>query len=143
MGERSARRLCAEDVALLMRKALSPASKRTHVLNSAVSVADSFAQCFVAPDSLDSGGSVMLEELVGARMCPLSRDNFVVPRIYFASGTFIWKWMVELCGYRAPCSTIGQDVRRAAASQVVQRRAKSSHDEREESCWYVCVVTQD
>ena len=81
MGERSARRLCAEDVALLMRKALSPASKRTHVLNSAVSVADSFAQCFVAQDSLDLGGSVMLEELVGARMRSLSRDNFVVPRI--------------------------------------------------------------
>ena len=45
-----------------MRGALSPASKRTHVLDSAVSVVDSFAQCFVAQDSLDSSGSVMLEE---------------------------------------------------------------------------------
>ena len=81
MGERSARRLLAEDFALLMRDALSPASKRTHVLDSAVSVVDSFAQCFLAQDSLDSGGSVMPEELVGARMCSLSLDNFVVPRI--------------------------------------------------------------
>ena len=89
------------------------------MLNSAVSVIDSFAQCVVAQDSLDSGGPVMLEELVGARMCPLSRDNFVV-----ANGTFIWSCMVELCGYRAPCSNLGQDVRFAAASQVAQRRAK-------------------
>ena len=126
-----------------MREALSPASKRTHVLDSAVSVVDSFGQCFVAQESLDSGGSVMLEELVGARMCPLSRDNFVVPRISLANGTFIWKCMAELCGDRAPCSNVGQDVRFATASQVVQRRAKSSHDEREESCWYVCMVQQN
>ena len=87
--------VCALKIfALLMRKALSPASKRTHLLNSAVSEADSFAQCFVAQDSLDSGGSVMLEELVGARMCRLSRENFVLPRISLASGTFIWKCMV-------------------------------------------------
>ena len=51
--------------------------------------------------------------------------------------------MAELCGDRAPCSTVGQDVRFATASQAVQRRAESSHDEREESCWHVCVVTQD
>ena len=59
MGERSARRLRAEDFALLMRDAVSPASNRTYALDSAVSVVDSFAQCFVAQDSLDSGGSVM------------------------------------------------------------------------------------
>ena len=63
-----------------MRGALSPASQRTHVLVNAVCVVNSLAPCFVTQDSLDSGGSVLLEELVGARMCPLVRDSIVVRR---------------------------------------------------------------
>ena len=64
VDERSARRLRDVDVALLMRGALSPASQRTHVLENAVCVVNSLAPCFVSQDSLDSGGSALLEELV-------------------------------------------------------------------------------
>ena len=68
------------DVSLLVRGALSPASQRTLVLDNAVCVVNSFAPCLVSQDSLDSGGSVLPEEVVGARMCPLVRDSIVVRR---------------------------------------------------------------
>ena len=48
---------------------------KTQVMDNEVCVAGSFAQCIVAQDSLNSGGSVMLDELT------LIHNSVVVPWI--------------------------------------------------------------
>ena len=82
--------MCAEDFALLMREALSPASKRTHVLDSAVSVVDSFAQCFVAQESLDSG---RVSDARGAGWCT---DMLIESRQLCGAKDITCKWYVHL-----------------------------------------------